>query len=177
MLAIARKPALWTEDTFLRNYPQGPFGCVDSILLRFPDRVSGLTEQELDLYKQNRLPGFDQHESRDQPAYSQLPEARAIVMNVFAAVAGERLGRVMINRIAPGGVIYPHADTKEHTDYYSRYHVVLQSEPGVIFRCGDEKAEWETGAVFWFRNSLEHEVINESRTDRIHLVIDARCPA
>lgn len=183
MLAIARRPELWTEDTYLRHYPQGPFGMVDSILLRFPQKVvfndedPAEQERKVALYKANQLPGHDQHESIDYPAYASLPEARDIVMNVFAAVRGERLGRVMINRIAPGGNIFPHADTPEHANYYRRFHVVLQSAPGVMFRCGDERPSWETGAVFWFNNKLEHEVINNSAEDRIHMVIDARCSA
>lgn len=176
MLAIARRPALWTEDTFLRHYPQGPFGEVDSIMLRFPVKQTDLTDEQIEQYKQNLLPGFDQHESIDYPPYAILPEARQIVMQVFAAVGGERLGRVMINRIAPGGRIFPHADTPEHVKYYSRFHVVLQSKPGVFFRAGHEEAYWEPGAVFWFDNSLEHEIRNNSDADRIHLVMDCRCP-
>jgi hypothetical protein len=181
MLAISRRPDLWTEDTFLRHYPQGPFGMVDSIMLRFPEKVvfedtdQAEQERKLALYKTNQLPGFDQHESIDYPAYAKLPEARDIVMNVFAAVRGERLGRVMINRISPGGTIYPHEDTPEHCRYYSRFHVVLQSAPGVDFRAGTETAYWEAGAVFWFNNALEHEITNRSDVDRIHLVMDARC--
>jgi Aspartyl/Asparaginyl beta-hydroxylase len=178
MLAIQRRPELWQEDTFLRHYPQGPFGEVDSIMLRFPQKVvfkGKSADRKIAAYKANRLAGFDQHESIDYPAYAQLPEARALVMNIFAAVAGERLGRVMINRIAPGGRIFPHADTPEHANYYSRFHLVLQSAEGVRFRAGDEVTRWETGAVFWFNNKLEHEVVNESDTDRIHLVMDARC--
>lgn len=181
MLAINRRPELWTEDTFLRHYPQGPFGEVDSIMLRFPQKVilkdldPAKQEKKLALYKANKLPGFDQHESIDYPAYAVLHEARAIVMNVFAAVGGTRLGRVMINRIKPGGRIFPHPDTPEHCKYYSRFHVVLASEPGVMFRCGDERTYWETGAVFWFNNALEHEVVNESESDRIHMIIDAHC--
>lgn len=175
MLAISRRPDLWTEDTFLRHYPQGPFGEVDSIMLRFPQIAEGLTEKQIALYKKNRLPGYDQHESIDYPAYAQLTEARGIVMQIFAAVAGERLGRVMINRIKPGGRIFPHADTPEHCNYYSRFHVVLQSEAGVVFRCGDEQTYWETGSVFWFNNKLEHEVINNCAIDRIHMIVDARC--
>jgi hypothetical protein len=86
------------------------------------------------------------------------------------------LGRVIVNRIAPGGRIFPHADTPAHAEYYSRFHLVLQGAQGCRFRAGDESTEWETGAVFWFNNKLEHEVINDSPVDRIHLVIDARCP-
>jgi Aspartyl/Asparaginyl beta-hydroxylase len=173
MLAIARQPELWAEDTFLRNYPQGPFGEVESIMLRFPAVATGLAEEEIALYKQNQLPGYDQHESVTRPAYAALPEARPLVMNLFAAVAGTRLGRVMINKIAPGGHIYAHCDTPEHCRYYKRYHIVLQSEPGVEFRCGDEKTYWEAGSAFFFRNELEHEIWNHSETDRIHLVMDA----
>ncbi|RZI60691.1 MAG: aspartyl beta-hydroxylase [Pseudomonas sp.] len=174
MLAIQRRPELWKADTFLRDYPQGPFGEIDSIILRFPDRPENFTEEQVELYKQNKLPGYDQHESKDQPAYAILTEARPLVMSTFAAVGGERLGRVMINRIAPGGRIYPHADTPEHVKYYSRFHIVLQSMPGVSFRSEHEEAYWETGSVFWFNNALEHEIINRSDTDRIHLVLDAR---
>lgn len=175
MLAINRRPDLWKEDTFLRDYPQGPFGEVDSIMLRFPVKRVIEQEAELEAYKDGTHTAFDQHESIDYPPYAHLTEARPLVMNIFAAVAGERLGRVMINRIAPGGRIFPHADTPAHVDYYSRFHLVLQSSEGVRFRAGDEVAYWETGAVFWFNNRLEHEVVNESPIDRIHLVLDARC--
>ena len=174
MLAIQRRPELWKADTYLRDYAQGPFGEVESIMLRFPEKRVFEQQAEVEAYKRGEHL-FDQHESVDQPAYAVLPEARQIVMNVFAAVAGERLGRVMVNKIAPGGRIFPHADTPEHVAYYSRFHVVLQSAEGVRFRCGDEWAAWETGAVFWFRNAEEHEVVNDSAIDRIHLIMDARC--
>ena len=36
MLAIKRRPDLWKEDTYLRDYPQGPFKDIESIILRFP---------------------------------------------------------------------------------------------------------------------------------------------
>lgn len=173
-LAIARRPELWKADTYLRDYPQGPFGQVESIMLRFPEKRVFEQETEVEAYKRGEH-FFDQHESIDYPAYAILHEARPLVMNVFSAVAGERLGRVMINKIAPGGMIFPHADTPEHCNYYSRFHLVLQSAPGVQFRCGNEQAYWETGAAFWFNNKLEHEVINDSPIDRVHLVMDARC--
>lgn len=176
MLAIARRPELWQADTYLRDYPQGPFGEIESIMLRFPEKRVFDQESEVEAYKRGEH-FFDQHESIDYPAYALLTEARPLVMSVFAAVAGERLGRVMINKIKPGGEIFPHADTPEHVKYYSRFHVVLQSDVGVRFRCGQEWAHWETGAVFWFRNAEEHQVINDSSIDRIHMIIDARCSA
>lgn len=170
LLAIKRRPGLWKEDTYLRDYPQGPFAQIESIMLRFPEK--GVFETEAALA--NHLSRYDQHESIDHPAYSCLPEARPLVMGLMARVDGERLGRVMINKIAPGGCIFPHADTEAHAAYYSRFHLVLQSQPGVSFRAGDETVFMPTGTIWWFDNSAEHEVINNSADDRIHVICDIR---
>ncbi len=170
ILAIARRAELWKVDTYLRDYPQGPFTDVESIMLRFP--VKSVVETKEELKDQNSR--FDQHENIDYPPYKLLTEARPIVQNLMAYVRGERLGRVMINKIAPGGKIYPHTDTPVHADYYSRFHVVLQSSPGVLFRAGDEQVYMATGEIWWFDNKQEHEVINNSVTDRIHMIVDIR---
>jgi hypothetical protein len=174
MLAIARRPELWKADTYLRDYAKGPFGEVESIMLRFPEKRVFEQEAELEAYKRGESK-FDQHESIDYPAYAMLPEARPLIMGIFNTVAGERLGRAMVNKIKPGGRIFPHADTPEHVRYYSRFHLVLQSAPGVRFICGDEENYMATGEVWWFRNAEVHEVINNTDVDRIHLVMDARC--
>lgn len=177
MLAIRRRPELWKEDSFLRHYPQGPFGETESIMLRFPkiaDFSKDKSGRKMEKYKANLLPGFDQHENEDKPPFKSLTEARPIIFALMAMTQGERLGRVMVNKIAPGGRIFPHADTPVHADYYSRFHVVLQSQPGVVFRCGDESVYMATSEVWWFNNKLEHEVINNSADDRIHMIVDIR---
>lgn len=170
LLAIRRRPELWQEDTYLRDYPQGPFGETESIMLRFPVKRVAETEEEL----KNAHSLYDQHENIDYPAYKVLHEARPLVMNLFAAVQGERLGRVMINKICPGGRIFPHADTPAHADYYTRFHIVLYGLPGCQIRCDDERMDMLTGDVFWFNNKLEHEVVNNSADERISMVVDAR---
>ena len=43
---IARNPGWWHEDTYLRTFPQGPFGETDSIILRVPPRPVPKTEEE-----------------------------------------------------------------------------------------------------------------------------------
>lgn len=161
---------IWREDTYLRDYPQGPFGDVESVILRFPPRSVHETEEAL----KDHLSNIDQHENVDQEAFKLLPEARPLVFGVMAAVQGERLGRVMINKLRPGGRIYRHADTPEHAAYWDRHHIVLQSGPGVAFMCGDEQVYMAPGDIWWFDNSQEHEVINNSADDRIHMIIDVR---
>jgi hypothetical protein len=170
MAAIARQPELWREDTYLRDYPQGPFGEVETIMLRFPERSVHETEEAL----REHLANVDQHESVDQPAYAKLVEARQLVMSLMAYVQGERLGRVMINKIKPGGRIFPHADTDVHAAYYTRHHIVIHGLPGARMRCADEHFEMLSGSVFWFNNALEHEVINNSADDRVSMVVDIR---
>lgn len=176
LLAIKRRPEMWTADTFLRDYNQGiPFGCVETVFLRWPILQDGstMTDEDKTAYMEGRSI-HDQHESEDREAYKLLPEARALVMNLMHFVGGERLGRVMINKIAPGGAITPHADTPAHASYYTRFHIVLQSNPGVEFYTGDEQVYMETGSVWWFDNKQVHEVKNNSADDRIHMIVDVR---
>lgn len=164
MLQITRQPQLWKADTYLREYPQGPFNDVDTIFLRFPP--ASVTELE----RSNK----DPHECVWMDGAIHLPAARRMIFSLMASVEGERLGRVMINRIRPGGRIYPHADTPEHANYWDRTHFVLQGLPGSAFRCGDEQVQMATGEVWFFRNELEHEVQNASAADRIHMICDIR---
>lgn len=162
---LYRQPELWKADTYLRDYPQGPFSDVETVFLRFP--TSSVTEME----RSNK----DQHECVWMDGMLHLPAARPLIFGLMAMTEAERLGRVMLNKIRPGGVIYPHADTPVHAEYWERHHYVVQSSPGCTFRCGDETVQMNTGELWWFENAKEHEVINNSAADRIHLIIDVRC--
>lgn len=164
-LEIQRQADLWREDTYLRDYPQGPFRDVETIFLRFPP--ASVTELERS--------AKDQHECVWMDGWLKLPAARVLVFGLMRQVDGERLGRVMLNKIRPGGRIFPHADTQAHAEYYSRFHYVIGSSPGVVFECGEERVEMHTGECWWFNNRLQHQVINNSAEDRTHLIIDVRC--
>jgi hypothetical protein len=170
LLALRRRPELWKADTHLRDYPQGPFAQIESIMLRFPPISVHETEEAL----KEHLAHFDQHENVDREEYRRLPEARAMVMGLMTYVGGERLGRIMVNKIKPGGRIFPHADTPAHANYYRRFHIVLESYPGSDFRCGDEHVHMSAGEIWWFNNKLEHEVVNNSAGDRIHMIVDIK---
>lgn len=172
--ALYRKPDLWKADDFLRKYPQGPFGDTDTVYLRFQDHVQVQSAEEEELYKQNKLAGHDLHECPWRPEVDQLPEARALIMALMTATGATRLGRCMVNRLVPGGKIFRHADSPWHASYWDRYHIVLQSEPGNVFMCGDEQIWMRPGEIWWFQNAIEHELVNNSADDRIHLVVDLR---
>lgn len=161
---IQRQPQLWKADTYLRDYPQGPFGDTDTIFLRFPP--ASVTELERSQK--------DQHECVWMDSMISLPAARRMIMDLMAKVDGERLGRCMINRLQVGGRVYPHADTPVHANYWDRYHLVLQSSPGCDFRCGEEHVYMPPGQVWWFQNAVEHEVVNNGAIERLHMIIDIR---
>ena len=163
-MELIRQEHLWREDTYLRDYPQGPFRDVETVFLRFPP--ASVTELERSTK--------DQHECVWMDGWLHLPAARPLVWALMNQVAGERLGRVMINKIRPGGRIYPHADTPVHAQYWDRFHYVVASAPGCTFRCGEEQVGMQTGELWWFQNQLEYEVVNNSAQDRIHLIIDIR---
>lgn len=165
LVALKQMPELWNQHTLRTTHENTPHAQVSDIWLRFND---------ISLFENGgEDPSIlDQHESINYPALARLPEARFLIFQIMARVQGERLGRCMITKLAPGGRITPHTDSGDHAAYYERFHIVLQAAPGCIFRAGDEQVQMRTGEFWWFQNQAEHEVINNSVDDRLHLIID-----
>lgn len=108
------------------------------------------------------------------PAFAKLPQARPILFDLMRMVEGVTLGRVIITKLAPGKKITPHTDGGAPATYYNRYQVALQSLPGALFTIGDETVNFESGDVWLIDNKKEHGVINNSRDDRIVMIVDIR---
>lgn len=100
--------------------------------------------------------------------------AKQTALQIMGLVGGSELGRVLVTRLGPGKRILPHADEGEYSKRFDRYHVCLQSLPGNVFRCGDESISPETGDLIWFNNKVEHEITNNSKDDRVTLIVDIR---
>ena len=160
--AIGRQPQLWNANTLRTKHPQSPHKAVDDIWLRFNELKPDLAEVVNDL------------DCVNYPAFAALPQARSMLFDLMRRVEGERLGRVLVTRLAPGQKIEPHADLGAPATYYDRYHITLQNSPGSIFRCGDEQAFMAIGEVWWFDNTKVHEVVNNSGDDRITMIVDIR---
>ena len=162
LMALKSHPELWDQNTLRTTHPGTPHTEVSDIWLRFNDLTQGV----------GAVP--DEHESVNYPAFKALPQARPLIFGLMARIEGERLGRCLITKLPPGGRIEPHEDGGSHAAYFERFHIVLQSLPGNAFRCGDETIGMRAGEVWWFDNAVEHEVINNSADDRIHLIVDIR---
>lgn len=158
MAAIARQPELWNTDDCRKEFDQSPHTAVDDILLRF-----GATDG-------------DDLEAVNLPAWHKLPGLMMNnILDIMRLVNGTRLGRVLITRLAPGKKILAHSDVMgKYSEYYTRYHLVLQGLPGSIFNCGDETVTMRTGELWWFDARAEHSVANNSQDDRVHMLIDMR---
>lgn len=171
MYALQCRPELWVQDRYWKDHPIPTFREVDTIMLRFPDKPPYVASKE---EKQEYIALIDQMECFDQPAFALLPEARSMIFGLMARVSGERLGRVLINRLAPGAHIPRHRDCQPEEKYYDRFHIVLQTNQNIEFSTGNEFMRANVGDVFWFDNAEEHEVLNRGDDDRIHMIIDIR---
>ena len=176
LYAIHRQPEVWNAHSTRKAHYRSIHIGLDDITLRYNkfDQGGDYVEQVC-----------SEIQCVNYPAFAQLPEAIPLVFQLMNRVQGEHLGRVLIAKMNPGTIIPTHNDIiPEATEafpnkiapalYYDRYHIVLKSNPGVIFKAGDEQVYMATGEVWWFDNTQEHEVINNSADDRIHLIVDIR---
>lgn len=170
MAELTRKPELWNRHGYRKEYPGTPHGQVDDIWLRYSD--DGKVADTSNTAAVQNDPGAVWHDEA-----LELQSVKPLVLNLMRSVEAWTLERLMISRLRPGGQILPHAD---NTGVYvnqgniARYHLVLQGLPGSLYRCGDETVQMLTGEVWWFNAWLEHEVINNSVDDRIHLMADVK---
>ncbi len=161
LAALARNPDLWDENPLRTMHPGTAHAEVSDIWLFFND----VSDPEAVVNDREVVP---------YRGWREIPQVRALVLNLMRFVDGVRLGRVMITRLAPGRVITPHVDGGAPAEYFDRYHIALQCLPGALFRAGDETVQFKAGDVFWFDNTVEHEVWNNSADDRIVLICDIR---
>lgn len=154
---------LWNKNTLRTQHPNTAHSQVDDIWLRFNKLPENVTDV------------IDDTEAVNYPAWFALPDAQNICLNLMHQVRGERLGRVLITRLAPGKTIDPHVDGGAPANYYRRFHVSLLGMPGQLFRCGSEIVSMPTGEVWWVNNRILHSVENNSADDRVTMIVDIRC--
>jgi aspartyl/asparaginyl beta-hydroxylase (cupin superfamily) len=80
--------------------------------------------------------------------------------------------RVMLARMAPGGVIHPHIDANQAAKWPHKIHVPLMTNPQVEFRVGDDLHHFPVGQAVEVNNLGIHAVNNRGDSDRIHLIFE-----
>ncbi len=159
-------PELWNENPE-RKYANGsPHSQMSDIWLRFRDKSELLEPKDY----------FTQHLPVWYPAIEVLPEIRRIALDMMSLFRGEILGGILITRIPAKGEILPHDDRGGwHAEYYNtKIYIPLESNPGCINICEDDRVNMQAGEVWTFDNLKPHSVENNGDTERQTLIITMR---
>lgn len=100
-------------------------------------------------------------------AIDALPSLRAL-LHTWDAPIGE--SRVSI--LEPGASIESHVDVDYYWKHRLRVHIVLQSNPGALFGCGEHVLSLPAGQLWVSNNWAPHWISNTGKSNRIHIVID-----
>src|ERR1700740_1361185 len=159
LVAISRQPELWDQNIIRAKHPNTAHSAVSDIWLMFNEVGDGVANDII---------------VKPYPAFEKLSQARPFIFDLMRTVEGVTLGRVIITKLPPGKKITPHVDGGAPATYFTRYQLVLQSLPGALFTIGDETVNFESGEVWLIDNKKEHSVVNNSRDDRIVMIVDIR---
>jgi hypothetical protein len=114
----------------------------------------------------------DEHNAVWYPDSEKIPDATNIAFEIMHHVRGERLGGVLITKLPPGGRIEPHSDRGYwHAEFYEKYYVPIQNDPGCVFGFIDGDIIASPGQVHWFSNYNAHWVKNDSTQDRLAMIV------
>lgn len=120
--------------------------------------------------------GFDDwRRSYDRPLWSAWQALVEPVLAQASRAYGYPRGaypRVMLARMAPGGVIRPHRDANPAAKWPHKVHVPLLTNPGVRFFVDGVPYCFPEGEAVEVNNMAVHAVENAGENDRIHLIFE-----
>ena len=117
----------------------------------------------------------DWRQSHDRPLWA---EWRALLEPVLAQAtrpygyARAAYPRVMLARMAPGGVIKPHRDANPAAKWPHKIHVPIRTNDKVVFFVDGTGYRMPEGEAFEVNNMGVHAVENNGDSDRIHLIFE-----
>ena len=113
--------------------------------------------------------------SDDRPLWPQWRDLLEPVLSQATEAYGYRRGaypRIMLARMAPGGVIHPHRDANPSAKWPHKIHVPLQTNPRVTFEVDGVGYHLPEGEAVEVNNMAVHAVTNGGDEDRIHLIFE-----
>jgi hypothetical protein len=118
---------------------------------------------------------LDWRQSYERPLWSEWKALLEPVLTEATAPYGYAHGafpRVMLARMAPGGVIHPHRDQNPAAKWPHKVHVPLLTNDGVKFTVDGKSYHFAEGEAIEVNNMGLHAVENRGSTDRIHLIFE-----
>jgi hypothetical protein len=117
----------------------------------------------------------DWRKSFERPLWNEWRNLLEPVLDAATAPYGYSRGgfpRVMLARMAPGGIIHPHRDENPAAKWPHKIHVPLQTNDRVTFYVDGIGYRLEEGEAVEVNNMGVHAVENQGDTDRIHLIFE-----
>ena len=118
---------------------------------------------------------LDWRESYEKPLWQEWKPLLEPVLAEATAPYGYAHGafpRVMLARMAPGGVIHPHRDENPAAKWPHKIHVPLQTNGDVTFYVDGVGHKFAEGEAVEVNNMGVHAVQNRGAADRIHLIFE-----
>ena len=118
---------------------------------------------------------YDWRDSFERPLWAEWKPLIEPVLAAATADYGYKRGdfpRIMLARMAPGGVIHPHLDTGPAAHWPHKIHIPLQTNEDVIFFQENNPHHFAVGEAVEVNNLDAHSVQNRGSTDRIHLIFE-----
>lgn len=117
----------------------------------------------------------DWRQSYEKPLWAEWKSLIEPVLAQATAAYGYDRGafpRVMLARMAPGGVIHPHRDQNPAAKWPHKIHVPLLTNDQVTFYVEGQGYHFPEGEAVEVNNMGVHGVANRGETDRIHLIFE-----
>lgn len=83
-----------------------------------------------------------------------------------------RVAKVLLIKLSKGEDVLPHSDSFDYANSVRRHHIPIITNEHVYFKVGEESKIMLTGECWEINNSKIHEAVNESDSERVHLLID-----
>lgn len=117
----------------------------------------------------------DWRDSYDLPLWAKWEHLLRPVLQNATTVYGYDKGvypRVMLARMAAGGVIKPHRDANLAAKWPHKIHIPIITNDQVIFRVEGAECVMAEGEAVEVNNMGVHSVENRGTSDRIHLIFE-----
>jgi len=159
---LYKNPYLWRLNTIRQSFKDSPHIDTECIFVRGPSEFTASEYQG----------------SIDAQMFN-IPEQLSDILKNTLSIAdsvinAKELGYILIVNLLPGGEVFEHCDEGVYADYYDRYHLVVKSSDGNIFKVNGEEQIMREGDLWTFNHRAPHSVINYSPDDRIHIIFDVK---
>ena len=154
---LAIPEAVWNQENAEKPNPFGSLDDTRHIVFRFVANFG------------------DWRQSYDLPLWADWCDRIAPLLQQATAPYGYARGRfprIMLARMAPGGVIHPHVDANPSARWPHKIHVPIQTNPQVRLYVEPEEYHFAPGHAYEINNMTRHAARNDGATDRIHLIFE-----